>query len=243
MPRDVLGWRARIGIVGPSTNTILQPDTEALRPDGVTNHFSRIATPRMALSSDADFARLVEALVETVGPAVDLCRDAEPDRMILGVSALAFWGGRQAVAERIAALEARAGCAVTAGSTALEEALHRLGAGRIAVLSPYFPVMDDQIAGFFEEGGLTVAGLRALRCPSPHAIARVDAATLRAAVAELDGERIDAIVQVGTNLAMRSVAEEASAALGKPVLAVNAVTYRHALAGLGAATRSSTPEA
>jgi maleate isomerase len=64
----------------------------------------------------------------------------------------------------------------------------------------------------------------------------VDAATLRAAVAELDGETIDAIVQVGTNLAMRAVAEEASAALGKPVLAVNAVTYRNALARVGAAS-------
>ncbi len=43
--RDVLGWRRKFGVIGPSTNTIVQPDFEMMRPPGVTNHYSRIFTP------------------------------------------------------------------------------------------------------------------------------------------------------------------------------------------------------
>ena len=51
--RDVLGWRRKFGVLGPSTNTIVQPDFEMMRPPGVTNHYSRIFTPNaQAVSND-----------------------------------------------------------------------------------------------------------------------------------------------------------------------------------------------
>ena len=51
--RDVLGWRRKFGVMGPSTNTIVQPDFDDMRPPGVTNHYSRIFTPNAkAISND-----------------------------------------------------------------------------------------------------------------------------------------------------------------------------------------------
>ncbi len=38
---DALGYRKKIGIVVPSTNTIVGPECEDLRPLGVTNHVAR----------------------------------------------------------------------------------------------------------------------------------------------------------------------------------------------------------
>jgi len=35
---DHLGYRKKMGTLGPSTNTIVQPDFDDLRPVGVTNH-------------------------------------------------------------------------------------------------------------------------------------------------------------------------------------------------------------
>ena len=35
---DQRGWKLKIGAVVPSTNTIVQPDFDDLRPEGVTNH-------------------------------------------------------------------------------------------------------------------------------------------------------------------------------------------------------------
>ena len=50
---DVLGWRALFGILGPSTNTVVQPEFDQMRPTGVTNHYSRIFTPNAnAVSND-----------------------------------------------------------------------------------------------------------------------------------------------------------------------------------------------
>ena len=50
---------------------------------------------------------------------------------------------------------------------------------------------------------------------------------------ELDGDDVDAIVQVGTNLSMIRLAAEAEAWLDKPVIAINTATYWHALRANG----------
>lgn len=49
----------------------------------------------------------------------------------------------------------------------------------------------------------------------------------------MDGDDIEAIVQVGTNLSMVGLADEAEHWLGKPVLAINATTLWHALRAHG----------
>ena len=40
--RDALGHRAKVGILVPATNTIVEPELAAMQPPGVTNHVSRM---------------------------------------------------------------------------------------------------------------------------------------------------------------------------------------------------------
>ena len=68
-----------------------------------------------------------------------------------------------------------------------------------------------------------------LKCSSPVQIAHVSTETLRDAIHQVNRGRIDAVVQVGTNLAMAEVAGMAEFWLGKPVLAINTATYWYAL--------------
>jgi len=82
---------------------------------------------------------------------------------------------------------------------------------------------------FFEESGYRVARIKGLKCASPVQIAHVPPQTLRSAVDDLDGDDVDAVVQVGTNLAMARLAGEMEAERGKPILAINACIYWHAL--------------
>ncbi len=56
---DELGWRANWGVIAPSTNTSVQPEFEAMRPRGVTNHMSRIWIPDQPLASNEDFENLM----------------------------------------------------------------------------------------------------------------------------------------------------------------------------------------
>src|SRR3546814_8752720 len=52
-------------------------------------------------------------------------------------------------------------------------------------------------------------------------------------ICQLDGDDVDAIVQVGTNLSMVRLAAAAELFLGKPVIAINTATYWHALRAAG----------
>jgi maleate isomerase len=63
----------------------------------------------------------------------------------------------------------------------------------------------------------------------PMLIAHVTKRRLRDAVLEVNRGKVDAIVQVGTNLAMAEVAAMAEFWLDKPVIAINTATYWHAL--------------
>ena len=59
--RDALGWRRKFGVIGPSTNTVVQPDFDAMRPRGVTNHYARILTPNIDTLSNATFGQIQSA--------------------------------------------------------------------------------------------------------------------------------------------------------------------------------------
>jgi maleate isomerase len=73
-----------------------------------------------------------------------------------------------------------------------------------------------------------------LRCPTATSIAEVPEARLLPIIREkLNGPDVEAIVQVGTNLSMVRLADDAERWLAKPVLAINAVTLWHALRANG----------
>jgi maleate isomerase len=236
---DALGWRRKFAVLVPSTNTVVQPEFDGMRPAGVTNHISRIRIPNLPLASDADFRRLVELIAAAQLEAVDSALTCEPDHVVLGISVETFWGGLAASGKLMEELAAHTKLGVTGGAGACAAAFAALGVKRIAVLTPYFPVGDANVRQFFEESGYAVARIKGLRCASPVQIAHVPPAALRAAVDELDGDDVDAVIQVGTNLAMARLAGEQEAVRGKPVLAINACIYWHALRANGIADRSA----
>jgi maleate isomerase len=230
---DSLGCRAKFGVLVPSTNTSVQPEFDAMRPKGVTNHASRIRIPNMALENDEDFARLVDHIAAGQIEAVDSVMTAEPDRIVLGISVETFWGGYEISRKLKAELEAHTGLPVSMGAEASELALKRLGARRIGVVTPYWPVGDKNVAQFFTEAGFEVVKIVGLKCRSPVLIAHVSEDALDEAVTSADGRGIDAVIQVGTNLAMARLAPMAERRLGKPVVAINTAIYWHALRASG----------
>ena len=90
MSKDALGWRCKFAVVAPSTNTIVQPDMDTLRVDGVTNHFGRIFVPNMKVRNDKEFVDLVEAIGSTLYECVDRCMTCEPDYLVMGMSCLLY---------------------------------------------------------------------------------------------------------------------------------------------------------
>ena len=89
------------------------------------------------------------------------------------------------------------------------------------------------MAEIFGDMGFSVVRDIALQCRSWTGIAQVTPQQCVAAIKQIDGDDVDAIVQVGTNLSMVRLAAMAELWLGKPVIAINAATYWHALRANG----------
>jgi len=226
---DVLGWRAKLGAIGPSTNTVVQPNYDAMRPMGVTNHYARIFTPNATLTNDT-FRAGVNVISDNVMDAVKSVMTCQPDYLVMAMSAITFFGGAKGADEFVRKIEEFTGVGISVGSHSTSAALRAYGGiRRIAVLSPYWPVMNEAVTGYFTDMGFSVVRDIALQCKSWTAIAEVTPAQCRDALVKLDGDDVDALVQVGTNLSMVHVAAAAELWLGKPVIAINTAPYWHAL--------------
>jgi maleate isomerase len=227
---DSLGSRRKFGVVAPSTNTSVQPEFDALRPHGVTNHFSRVLIPDRKVTDDASFNLMMDDIRRALPAAVEAVMTCSPDYVILGMSSETFWDGMAGSRRLRKRMEKIAGVGVAMGSDACRAALRAYGKmRRLGVITPYMPVGDRQVRRYFSEIGYEVVNLLGLKCGSPTLIAHVGKKVLRDAVNAVNRGRVDAIVQVGTNLAMAEVAAAAEFWLDKPVIAINTATYWYAL--------------
>lgn len=234
---DVLGWRKLLGVIAPSTNTVVQPDMERMRPAGVTNHFSRIYVEDPLALSNEDFIAGTTAIAENTLDAVRSVMTCKPDYLVLGMSAITFYGGVEGSRKWKRQVEELAGVGASTGAESVAAALHAYGAKTVSFVSPYYPVANAEVRNFLEESGFTVKRDVPLECRRWTDIAKVGPDRLREVIEELDGDDVDAIVQVGTNLSMVDLAAEYEAKLGKPVIAINIATYWHALRAQGIADR------
>lgn len=231
---DVQGYRRLMGVIGPSTNTVVQPDMERMRPAGVTNHYSRIhVTDPVALSDDG-FLAGTQAISDNTIDAVRSVITCKPDYLVMGMSAITFYGGVAGMQAFKAQIEEVAGVPASTGAEAVAAALQAFGGIRtVSFVSPYYPVANAEVRNFLEESGFQVKRDIPLECRCWTDIAKVTPATLRSALEQLDGDDVDALIQVGTNLSMVDLAAETEARLGKPVIAINTATYWHALRACG----------
>ena len=235
MATDAYAWRLKFGVMGPSTNSIVQPEFDDMRPPGVTNHYSRIQNENADASSNEHFMTGARRIGKLTYDAIDWVMNAKPDYMVMGMSAVTFDGGGQGAEQFIKDVKERSGgLGVSVGSHSTRDALRAYGGiKKIALISPYWPAMNETVISYFSEFGFETVRDICLKCRSWTAIAEVQEQTLMDHLRQLDGDDIDAIVQVGTNLCMARLAGEAERWLGKPVIAINTATYWHALRANG----------
>lgn len=229
---DVRGWRKKFGVLAPSTNTVVEPDFYMMGVPGVTAHVSRILMPNAARDQDRaqdadERARLLESEMK---PTIERVLTAEPDYMVMAMSAPTFRGGLEGNRQWKARMQGYSGgLGLANGAEACQRALGLLKVKRIAVLTPYWAATSSHVIRFFTEAGFDVVSHKDLECPSPVAIAQVTEDRARTALVEINSDRVEAIVQCGTDLNMVNLADEAERWIGKPVLAINAVIWWMAL--------------
>ena len=226
---DAVDTRAKWGVIIPSTNTVVEHDFSRVRPDGITFHSGRMYLETTDLSSDEAFEAVLHEIRSSLATAIRDVLTCEPDYLVMGMSAETFWGGKTGGEAFTRDVRELSGLEVSTGAAACGAAVEALGVRRIAVVTPYQPIGDEEVRNFFGELGVEVVGMHGLKCPTATAIAAVTEDELRPIAHQLDGPDVEAIFQVGTNLSMLALADKLERSLHKPTVAINAATLWHAL--------------
>ena len=172
---DALGWRMKFGVLGPSTNTVVQPDFDDLRPAGVTNHYSRILVPNRKAVSDESFMEGAWEISNNTLEAVRAVLTCQPNYLIMGMSAVTFFGGAEGGRKWRERMEQESGLKVTTGAEAVVAALQAYGGvKRVSFMSPYYPAANAEVRKFLADYGYQTVKDIPLRCPSWISIAEVD---------------------------------------------------------------------
>lgn len=230
--RDILGWRCKFGVITPSTNTVVQPEYDDLRPAGVTNHISRMHISDKAINDDSDFERLILSIDEALESAVDRVNTCLPDSIILGISAESIWGGgieaASKVKERIKSRSRVDNVFIAADALSLALKSYKVK-GKVGLITPYMPVAEKHLKKYMDDIGYNVSSMIHLRCKSPVLIAHTPLENIKKALIKLVAEGATAIIQFGANLPMAKFSQLAENWLDIPVISVNVATYWHAL--------------
>jgi maleate isomerase len=219
----------RLGILAPSSNTVLEPETVKLLPiDGsVTSHVSRL---RVVQISD-DVSSLQQFEIEPVLIAAELLADAAVD-LILWNGTAASWLGFDRDRQWVAAIEARTGIRTTTAIIAINEALQQLGARRIGLVTPYVEALEKRIIANYSGIGIDVTAAVRSDLTTNTDYAAITPDEIAEMVREVACSPVDAILILCTNLAGSSVAPALSRELGVPVLDSVRVAIEHSLAVL-----------
>ena len=221
------GWRARVGLITTSVNTVNEPEFYDLVPEGVSVH-----TARLELAGKANPENTV-TMNEDIERCARLLGTANADVVLYGVTAGSFFKGRGYDEEIEATVEEVADAPGLATSASVRRSLDALDVDSVAVATPYIEEFNRRLTDYLEDSGFAVAAMDGLGIEEGFDIGTVSPQEMYRNVLEIDDPAADAIVVSGTNYRTVEVIPELEADLGKPVVSANTASLWDALTTVG----------
>jgi maleate isomerase len=213
--------RKRLGMITPSSNSVLEPVTSAMLADvaGVTAHFSRFRVTEIAL----DTAALNQFDASVMLPAADLLADAKVDAVAWNGTS-ASWLGIDRDRSLCTAITARTATPATTSTLASIEALRALRAQRVGFVTPYTDDVQRRIGLVWAAEGIVSHAERHLGLRDNFSFGEVAPATIAGMIQAVAADGCDAVVVLCTNLDGAALAASLEKELGIAVLDSVAVT-------------------
>ncbi|SOD74233.1 maleate isomerase [Jatrophihabitans sp. GAS493] len=216
----------RIGLIVPSSNTVLEPAiSRLLRLLGgsVSAHFARVVVQRIGLDSEASDQFAVERFL----PAAEALADAKVDAIVWAGTSGSWLGVEhdREVADRIRQLT---GIPASTSTLALLAACRAFGVSRLGIATPYTQDVNREIARCYSGEGIEVVSADGLGRTDNHSFAQVSAEVVERQLLEV-GSGAQGVAVVCTNVLGCESAEKIEAALGVPVFDSVSATLWHAL--------------
>lgn len=212
------GWRAKLGLIIPSTNSTMEPDFNRLAPEGVTIHSARLKTKR-----EATFETLRE-MEKLVIPAALSLADCEADAICYGCTSGSFLEGPSFTKRIEQNIERETGIPATTTASAMVESIQELGLKRIAVVTPYVPKTNERLVKFLEHFDIKVVALKSFEMLDQFEHANVPSFDVYRLVKATDVPEADGIFISCTQLPAIDVADALEQDLAKPVIAATAAS-------------------
>ena len=220
------GWRLKIGMIVPRTNSIAEAELWRMAPEGVTIH-----TGRMVLHVDSADPAGRQALLDDLAGATREIAQAGPDVIAYNCTAGSLVSPLELLTDHISEVGRVPGVAT---GPAIVAALRALGVRRIALATPYHePVNRHEIAFFAEHGIETVAdrglGIGAGGPDEYRNLSRVPPEVAYRLARTVDRPEAEALVISCADFATLPILPRLEAELGKPVVSSNLALFWAAL--------------
>jgi maleate isomerase len=223
--------RVRLGMLTPSSNTVLEPMTMAMLaglPD-VTAHFARFKVTEIALSEQA----LAQFDDSEVLRAAELLAHAKVN-VIAWNGTSASWLGFERDERLCERITAATGIAACTSVLAFREIFLRNDVTRIGLVTPYRDDVQDKIMTTWGASGFLCCAERHLQLQDNFAFAEISETTIAGMVREVAQQGCDAVAVVCTNMRGAGNVEALEAELGLPIYDSIAVTLWKSLLLAGA---------
>jgi maleate isomerase len=149
------GWRAKIGRISPSPETVGCEEWRRSMPDGVGLVETR------TLIHEVTVEGLGETVTQIERAALELA-SAEVDVIVQAGTAIAFFRGFGHDQELTRRITAATGITATTSLTAVVEALRTLHLRRLAIATSYIPDIDARLVDVLERSGFQVEAIRGM---------------------------------------------------------------------------------
>ncbi len=234
--RRMMGYRAgepdmaRIGMLTPSSNTVLEPVTTRLlagTPD-ITAHFSRFRVTEIALDGPA----LAQFDDSEILRAAELLAHAKVDVMAWNGTS-ASWLGLDRDRRLVERIRSETGIAASTCILSLVAILRRLGARLQGLVTPYTGDIQEKIMATFAAEGIACPAERHLDLRDNFSFGLVPQAAIRQMISDVASSAPDAVTILCTNLNGASLAADLEAPDGPVILDSVSVTLWGCLNAIG----------
>ena len=228
------GWRGRLGLIVPSSNTTNEPEFGRALPDGLSLHTARM---RLEDTNAAD----LETMADDVERCGELLATADVDVVVYGCTTGSLVKGPGYDEEIEGRLADVAGVPAVATAAAIKRAFESLDVTSLAITTPYVSDLNEREREFLEAAGYDVVAIEGLGIePNTDIGAQTPETAYRAARA-VDHDDADAVFVSCTNYRTFEVVERLEADLGKPVVTSNQATLWNALRTLDVDAAPTVP--
>ncbi|WP_048055309.1 aspartate/glutamate racemase family protein [Pyrococcus sp. NA2] len=218
----MFGWRGRIGLIVPSSNTTMEMEFHSMLPEGVSLHVSRMPLKNV---TEEELLKMTSYAIE----AAKLLSDAGVEIIAFGCTSGSFIGGKDFERELEMKIEDEVNIETFTTSTAVLEALSVLDIQTVLVVTPYIEEINQREKEFLEANGFDVLDIKGLNIQDNLEIGKLEPyVAYRLAKATFTGDA-DGIFISCTNFRTFEIIEKLERDLGVPVVTSNQATLWMAL--------------